>query len=65
MKVGYLELKELEAREEGVGGKPKPRVREGQTLSVWSRWCPEWQVLKINLADASTHANAAVVLLIV
>ena len=64
MKEGYLELKELEARG-GGGEKPKPRVREGEALSVWGRWCLEWQVQKISLADASTRANAAVVLLIV
>ena len=29
----------------------------------WGRWCPEWQVEKINLADASARANAVVVLL--
>ncbi len=32
----------------------------------WGRWYPEWQVQKINLADASARdANAAVVLLVV
>jgi hypothetical protein len=31
----------------------------------WGRWCPEWQVQKISLTDASTRANAAVVLLVV
>jgi hypothetical protein len=31
----------------------------------WGRWCPEWQVFcKINLADASERANAAVVLIL-
>jgi hypothetical protein len=31
----------------------------------WGRWCPEWRVRKISLADPSTRANAAVVLLVV